>query len=723
VIGPARIISQDAALPMIGRWTQLSGSGIDARYYLWQTGYNALRSGSPATLPNDSNDSFHSLRPAIGYGPEGIWFPVNLHAPPGLAEIHSDFSDRMHNETFDNLMAIGFAGALMYLFLISAAIFYALQYIDLITGMRQKILFALFLVLGSGAGILLPWLTGSPPLAGIGVQAGLLFGLFAYIGWRGFRSPRATSEVDSRQIFVLCILGSLIAHFAEIAVGIAVTPTRTYFFLLLAVLSVMVSQRLKQNVSAKKRGSKPQPWSRTPLPSFIAIASFVVLTEAWCFIVNTTAERSAVKLFIDNWFVQANQLSGFLLPGNLILLLLTIGGGIALVYAEKSNLRLSKRDARKISRSFSAFVIIIWLVMGFLAAVFWAAPDPSISTPMDVSIHSEARVTLFLLGLLALLAATVYALVAADFQKYVAALSIRKSSLWFGLLLTIGAFAAIFNWTVRPAWADISCHIASVYERAGNLPAAIQIYERAVQLAPRSANYLIFLGRAQRSSAAPNSSQLQESVRTLKRAVDLNPLNPSGYRTLGFLYMQIGEQTLDPVARNAQIRKAIASFQQIIRLVPNDRDVCNDLGRCYFLTGEYEKARELYEKSLQIHPEDEQAYMYMGEMQYTLNDLEGALQSFAEAVRLARRNVEARKNVGSMLILLDRKEEAIREDLKTLEIAPKELTLLRRLSSLYFSTGDYSSGLAFARRAYDAAPAADKPSFDAFLEVLRNQIK
>jgi hypothetical protein len=123
VVGPARIIGQDDALPSLGRWTTISGGSVDVRYYLWQAGYNAMRTDTPVSLPNGSIDSFHYLRRAIGYGPECIWFPVNLHAPPELIEIHSGASDRMHNETFDNLIALGFCGAVMYLFLFSAAIF------------------------------------------------------------------------------------------------------------------------------------------------------------------------------------------------------------------------------------------------------------------------------------------------------------------------------------------------------------------------------------------------------------------------------------------------------------------------------------------------------------------------------------------------------------------------------------------------------------------------
>jgi Flp pilus assembly protein TadD len=115
--------------------------------------------------------------------------------------------------------------------------------------------------------------------------------------------------------------------------------------------------------------------------------------------------------------------------------------------------------------------------------------------------------------------------------------------------------------------------------------------------------------------------------------------------------------------------------------------------------------------------------MFLGEMHYRLNDLQGALWDFSESVKFNRKNIEARKNVGFLLALLGRRAEAIQADLKALELAPRDALLLSRLSLLYFSSGDYNTSLSFARRAYDAAPAAEKRGFDTFLESLQDQAK
>jgi hypothetical protein len=241
--GPAHKIAAGAGLlPAFGRFVQFSDNSVLARRSIWQTGLDIMRSGAPATLPNGAEDGFHILRPAVGYGPECIWFPVNLHAVTGLVEIHSGNADRMHNEMYDQLISAGFVGAILYLFVFSAAMFYSLRYLGLVDGVRQRILFAVFIGGGSVAGVLLPWLYGMTEMAGVGIQAGLLAGMLGYVAWRGFCRTAANHVVPSSgHVLVLGVLGALIAHFGENAVGISVGTTRAYYFLLLAVLSVLVA--------------------------------------------------------------------------------------------------------------------------------------------------------------------------------------------------------------------------------------------------------------------------------------------------------------------------------------------------------------------------------------------------------------------------------------------------------------------------------------------------
>ena len=229
------------------------------------------------------------------------------------------------------------------------------------------------------------------------------------------------------------------------------------------------------------------------------------------------------------------------------------------------------------------------------------------------------------------------------------------------------------------------------------------------------------MGLAQASGSETGANGLQQSIQSLQQALDINPLDPSTLNTCGTVYLQAGLQSPDPAARTNQISKAIPFFQQAAQLAPNYPEAYCGLGRCSFLLGDPQKAQGLYQKALRMNPHNGRTYMYLGELHYRLKNLERAYQDFAAAAALDMKNIEARKNVGLVLTLLGRKDEAIREYLEALNRAPGDLVILRRLASLYFARGDDSNGTAFARRAYDATPPAQKGSFDTFVTDLHQK--
>jgi tetratricopeptide (TPR) repeat protein len=165
----------------------------------------------------------------------------------------------------------------------------------------------------------------------------------------------------------------------------------------------------------------------------------------------------------------------------------------------------------------------------------------------------------------------------------------------------------------------------------------------------------------------------------------------------------------------------MALYGAAIRLAPNYTEAYCGLGRCYFLLGDAQRAAELYEKSLKMNRHHARTHMYLGEMHFRQNNLEQALNDFKTASQLERGNVNARKNLGFLLALTGRKEEAIRVNLEILHHIPYDSELLCRLSALYFSLGDSTSGHTYARRAYEATPAANRGTYEQFAGDLQRQ--
>ncbi len=729
VLGPARIMGEHAELlSSIGRFGQLSDGSASVRLRLWQTGWNAFQSGSQAALPTGVRDPFHFVRTAVGNGPESIWYAANYYVDPELVRMHQyERVDRMHSEMFDNLLSLGFIGVALYLLVIAAVFYCVLQYFGFLSEGRHRIYFIFLSAVGCMTGIVIPWAAGRPYLAGIGVQAGLLAGVFAYIAWNGFRSRSPDNGAAGRFTWVLCILTAVTAHFLETGVGIAVTTTRTYFFICLAILFVTVTGDLKEEPK-KRRKPKTQRWFQNPLLPLGAAATFVVLTGSWCFIINTTNERSTIGLFLRTWFSRPpDQEFTFILPGTLTLLILMVSGGLCLMYAERPASGMRKGDFAASAKLFFGLMVLIWLAVGLLTAFFWTALEADISAAIDIAKHAEARITVFYAVLLLLLLMTTLVLRLADTHSPAAVADVRKRIFWLGPIVVIVAFIAVAGLSVRPAWADITSRIA-VYFQSTQIPeSAVALHKRTVELAPQVIPYYVSLSLAQSragASSADNAkreSWIRDAMDSVQKALDLNPLDPVNHRTLASVYLQLAELTPDSKKRETHIREAISALEIAIRLAPNYPDALNETGRCYFLLGDHSRAIGIYEKSLQMSPGYAQTHMYMGEAAYRLKQYGQALQHFTRAAKMDSANLEARKNVGFVLALLGRKEEAIEANLETLKKLPEDPLLLRRLASLYFGVGDYNSGIDFAHRAYDVMPQSERGELDDFIQELQVQ--
>jgi len=175
--------------------------------------------------------------------------------------------------------------------------------------------------------------------------------------------------------------------------------------------------------------------------------------------------------------------------------------------------------------------------------------------------------------------------------------------------------------TIPNAWNNLG--ILSVREGDGG--AAIEYFQRALQIAPAHLMALLNLGNAYRQqkewagakktllrafAVAPDdpevnyslgmvSAQLDESDRAyeyLKRAVELRPAYPEALNNLGVLYL-----------RTRRPEEAVHSFEESIRVAPEYDQSYLNLARVYAIQGERKKAREVLLELLKQHPDHAQA--------------------------------------------------------------------------------------------------------------------
>jgi tetratricopeptide (TPR) repeat protein len=702
------------------RLTQLSGNSVDVRQSLWETGIIAIRSGSPSDLPDGLEDNFSFLRSVIGYGPETIGFVASRYATPDLVRLHTKESvDRMHNETLDNILGIGLAGAALWLMIIGATLYYSLKLLGFGCEERSSRRFILLASLGIGVGVVLPCAAGRSSLVGVGSVLGLLVGVIVFSAWSGLRRSNPNFGGDNRQLFLLGALGCIIANSIETAVGIPVTSTRTYLFILMGIIAALsVREQSRTEEQTSSRNSKTPKQSHNPAFAMTLLSSFVVLALSWAFILDRANEGSALELIRQAWFAGYSGLQARLpVPGSLILLLLTICMSVGLIYGEIQIRPHKNRSFIETAIKSMCVLLAVWFAMAFLTSISWTEADAAV--PSSLADEAEARIALFYVALLLLILTLSRQIIKLEPERFATSVPVRAKSWCFLALAFPFAFTAVHILVLRPVWADAVYRLAGIYEHSGDFPNATYLYDRAIKSAPHVVPYWTKMGLAYASLRAGSPGGFQVAIQSLQRAIDLNRLDHGTKSTLAGLYQDAATQSVDAAVRNENIQNAMALYAQAARLAPNYPEAYCGLGRCYFLLGNAQKAAELYEKSLKMNRHHARTHMYLGEMHFRQNNLELALRDFKTASQLERGNVNARKNLGFVLALTGRKEEAIRENLQILHHIPNDPELLCRLSALYFSQGDSSSGHTYARRAYESTPTTKRGTYEQFVGDLQ----
>jgi len=734
---PQSPLSPLRQLPYIGRMGQVfeveSGTG-KVRVLIWEGVVDLLRR-NPA-------------RALVGYGPESMYVAYNAVYPPDLAhyEARNASPDRSHNETFDALVTTGVLGFLAYFFLFGSIFYFSLRWLGMLQGRRDRDLFLGLSAGGAAAGVLLPrLLDGSFRFAGVGIPAGFILGVIAYLTIVTLTPARHGAE-ETRQdtLLILALLSALVAHFVEIHFGIAIAATRTYFWALTGVLGIVGAQKVgaqfhqappateaprPQTSRRRRRRAKverPLPAAPPPVGGFFAIlpyaliSSVILATLVYDYTANLGRLETTVSIFWNS--IAAKMVgSGEYQPlyGVLWLFLLTwlVGGLVTLAAGN----RHGTADAASLAGSAVAYALItlaVWLGYGLWHAsrMRWAL----ISGP-----QGPERLSFHFVGYVFALAILWIGLAAALYLE-----SPRPARPWLrngmlalgvGLLLGAGAGAAIAAVNVSLVRADVFYKQGQAAEAYGQWDTSIALYRKAVALAPDQDYYYLFLGRAQLQKAQgltdpeEREALVREAEKTLQRARDLNPLNTDHTANLARTYQVWAQWTPDPTVRRQRLEKALDYFRQATQLSPHNAQLFNEWGETYELMGQPEEAEARYHESLALDSQFYMTYWRLGQMYLARNDLPRAEEMLTKALEFNPDYVQARSALGVVYARQGRLSEALAENLKVIAAVPNDYISRRNLTYLYLQMGQTREALNQAWAARALAPDSERQAMDDLL--------
>ncbi len=133
---------------------------------------------------------------------------------------------------------------------------------------------------------------------------------------------------------------------------------------------------------------------------------------------------------------------------------------------------------------------------------------------------------------------------------------------------------------------------ASVEQNMGNWPAAESDLQSALRLAPNQPALLNFLGY----SWADQNRNLSQARDLIERAVKLSPGDGAILDSLGWVKFRQGD-----------VKDAVATLENAVRLVPEDPDVNTHLGDAYAAAGRQLEARYQWQFALTLNPSSDAA--------------------------------------------------------------------------------------------------------------------
>jgi tetratricopeptide (TPR) repeat protein len=122
-------------------------------------------------------------------------------------------------------------------------------------------------------------------------------------------------------------------------------------------------------------------------------------------------------------------------------------------------------------------------------------------------------------------------------------------------------------------------------------------------------------------------------VKALQAAIQKEPGNAANYAQLGNAYFD-AEQWLN----------AIESYEQSLKLNPNDPDVSTDLGVSYFYSNRADDALAQFERSLKINPTHTKTLLNKGiVLAFGKEDLQAAAEEWKKVIEIAPDSPEGQR--------------------------------------------------------------------------------
>ncbi len=196
----------------------------------------------------------------------------------------------------------------------------------------------------------------------------------------------------------------------------------------------------------------------------------------------------------------------------------------------------------------------------------------------------------------------------------------------------------------------------------------------------------------------------QSAIRTINKALELDPRLQSAYYNLGFIYYQAGKP-----------QQAVNYYYEALKLDPGDLDSRRGLGLAYTAQKKWSHAAAVFADLLEMTPDDSEVAIQLGRTYLEMGQPEKAIGSLQKATALAPKNPLAHLYLGRALMATRQFDQAQQHLIRARELKPDSEQIKLELLNLYVESGQFLSAQPLAEELIAKHPDSE--------QLLQAQIK
>lgn len=230
---------------------------------------------------------------------------------------------------------------------------------------------------------------------------------------------------------------------------------------------------------------------------------------------------------------------------------------------------------------------------------------------------------------------------------------------------------------LQPRQAEALRWLGLIAQKVGRLPEALGLIEQALSLSPQSVEYLNDQGNILLALGRPG-----EAVAAYSMALELQPGHHVLLNGLGNALLEAG-----------QFHEALAAYRAALAAEPQFAEGHHNAATALHGLGEYSAALEGYELALRLKPDYAGAHRNMANTLRVLGRAEEALAALEKARHFEPANAFTENSLGVVLLELSRIDESIAAFQRAVALDPRHLTARANLASVRAENGELEAGL------------------------------